>query len=59
MPKRKLNRKKEFLQVTIDQEDKAAFDAWCEANAITMSEVVRHAIAPYIAKGQKILESKS
>jgi len=59
MPKRKLNRKREFLQVTIDQEDKAAFDAWCEVNSTTMSEVVRQAIAPYIAKGKKILGNRS
>lgn len=54
MPKRKLNKKREFIQVTIDPKDKAAFDAWCASNATTMSEVIREAIAPYIAKGSKI-----
>ncbi len=54
MGKRKLDRKREFIQVPINPEDKAAFDAWCAANQTTMSEVVRRSIAPYVLKGQEL-----
>ena len=56
MAKRKLNRKREFIQVPITPEDKAAFDAWCAENQVTMAEIVRRSIAPYVLKGQEILE---
>ena len=59
MAKRKLDRKREFIQVPINPEDKADFDAWCEANSTTMSEVVRRAIAPYILKGSELRREKA
>lgn len=59
MPKRKLNKKREFIQVAIDERDKAAFDAWCAANSTTMSDVIRRAIAPYIAQGQEIQQEEA
>lgn len=59
MPKRKLGRKREFIQVPINPEDKADFDAWCEANSTTMSEVVRKAIAPYIVKGSQLRQQSA
>lgn len=59
MGKRKLDRKREFIQVPINPEDKAAFDAWCAANSTTMSEVVRRAIAPYIVKGDELRREKA
>ena len=54
MAKRKLERKREFIQVPINPHDKAAFDAWCAANQTTMAEVVRRSIAPYVLKGQEL-----
>jgi hypothetical protein len=35
-------------------QEKAAFDAWCAANSTTMSDVIRQAIAPYVAKGREL-----
>lgn len=57
MPRRALNRKDkktEMIQVMVAADEKIAFDAWCEANSTTMSEVVRKAIAPYVAKGDEL-----
>lgn len=59
MPRKKLDRKKDYIQIVIEPDDKAAFDAWCLANGITMSEIIRKEIAPYIAKGKKLLEGQS
>ncbi|MFQ3629507.1 MAG: MerR family transcriptional regulator [Cyanobacteriota bacterium] len=47
------------IQVAVEPDDKAAFDAWCMANSTTMSEVIRQEIAPYIAKGKKLLEDQA
>lgn len=58
MGKRKLDRKREFIQVSINPEDKADFDAWCTANSTTMSEVIRRAIAPYIVKGSELRQQE-
>jgi antitoxin component of RelBE/YafQ-DinJ toxin-antitoxin module len=57
MPRKKLEKRNEYIQLVISPEDKRAFDAWCSQNGVTMSEVIRSQIAPYIAKGRKILES--
>ncbi|MBD2458428.1 hypothetical protein H6G80_30725 [Nostoc sp. FACHB-87] len=59
MPRKKLDRKKDYIQIVIEPDDKAAFDAWCLANGITMSEIIRQEIAPYIAKGKKLLSGQS
>jgi hypothetical protein len=55
VPRKKLDRPRDFIQIVVDPEDKAAFDAWCMANSTTMSEVIRKQIAPFIAKGKKIV----
>ncbi|OWY63676.1 hypothetical protein B7486_51715 [cyanobacterium TDX16] len=54
MPKKQLYRNKDFIQIVINKEDKAAFDAWCVANSTTMSDIIRREIAPYIAQGQQM-----
>lgn len=54
MPRKKLNKKTELIQIVVTPEDKVAFDAWCSANSVTMSDVIRREIAPYIAKGQEL-----
>ena len=59
MPRPKLNRKKEYIQLSIDADDKAAFEAWCAENRVTMSDVIRKEILPYITKGKKIQEPPS
>ena len=59
MPRPKLNRKKEYIQLSIDADDKAAFEAWCAENRVTMSDVIRKEILPYITKGKKIQETPS
>lgn len=59
MPRPKLNRKREYIQLAIDADDKAAFEAWCAVNRMTMSDVIRKEISPYITKGRKIQESSS
>ena len=56
MPRKKLDRQKDYIQFVVDTEDKKAFDAWCLANGTTMSNVIRNEIAPYIAKGKKLLK---
>jgi hypothetical protein len=58
MPRKKLERKKDYIQILIDPIDKTAFDTWCLANSTTMSEIIRKEIAPYIAKGKKLLEAQ-
>ena len=58
MPRRKVFQDSDYIQVIVSKKDKIAFDAWCEANSTTMSEVVRRAIAPYIVKGDKLLSSE-
>lgn len=55
MPRKKLNRKKEHIQIVVEPDDKAAFDAWCLAEGVTMSDVIRKEIAPYVTKGRKLL----
>ncbi len=60
MPRRKLERRKsEYIQVAIEPDEKEAFDAWCAANDITMSDVIRKEIASYITKGKKLLKCQS
>ncbi len=54
MPRKQLYRNKDFIQIVINTEDKAAFDAWCLANSTTMSDIIRREIAPYIAKGHEL-----
>lgn len=54
MPRRKQYKKKEYVQFAIEAKDKEALDLWCAANSITMSEVIKKAIEPYIAKGEEI-----
>lgn len=56
MPRKKLERKKDYIQIVIEPDDKVAFEAWCIANNMTMSEIIRKEIAPYIIKGKKLLE---
>lgn len=56
MPRKKLDRQKDYIQFVIDTEDKKAFDTWCLANGTTMSDVIRKEIALYIAKGKKLLK---
>jgi hypothetical protein len=55
MPRKKLDRKKEYIQIVIEPNDKAAFEAWCIANSTTMSEIIRKEIAPYVVRGKKLL----
>lgn len=55
MPRKKLGRNNVYIQIVINPDDRAAFDAWCAANYTTMSEVIRQKIAPYIAEGKKLL----
>ena len=57
MPRPKLNRKREFIQLSLEAEDKAAFEAWCADNRVTMSDIIRKEIAPYVAKGKKLQEA--
>lgn len=59
MPRKKLDRKKDYIQIVIEPDDKVAFEAWCIANSITMSEIIRKEITPYIVKGKKLLSEQS
>lgn len=59
MPRKKLDRKKDYIQIVIEQDDKVAFEAWCIANSTTMSEIIRKEIAPYVTKGKKLVEGKN
>ncbi|MEC4818618.1 MAG: hypothetical protein SAK29_35895 [Scytonema sp. PMC 1069.18] len=58
MPRKKLARKKDYIQIVIDPDDKTAFETWCLANSTTMSEMIRKQIAPYVAKGKKLMEKQ-
>ena len=44
MPRKKLYQDKDTIQIVIDKDKKAAFDAWCLANQTTMSDLLRQAI---------------
>ncbi len=57
MPRKKLEKKSEYIQFVISSDDKQALDAWCAENSTTMSQVIRSQIAPYIYKGRKLLDS--
>lgn len=59
MPRRKLNKEVTYIQVQVTPEEKAAFDAWCQANGKTMSEVIRREIAPHVEKGLRILKESA
>jgi len=41
MPRLKLDHKKEYIQLVIDPEDKAALEAWWAANDTSMSVIAR------------------
>jgi len=41
MPRLKLDHKKEYIQLVIDPEDKAALEAWWAANDTSMSDVMQ------------------
>ncbi|PMB08207.1 hypothetical protein CEN49_10615 [Fischerella thermalis CCMEE 5273] len=56
MPRKKLDRQKDYIQIVVDPGDKKAFETWCLANSTTMSDVIRKEIAPYVAKGKKLLK---
>jgi hypothetical protein len=58
MPRKKLERQKDYIQIAIDSDDKKAFDAWCAANSTTMSDIIRKEISPYVAKGKKLLKEQ-
>lgn len=53
MPRKQLYRNKDFIQIVITTEEKAAFDKACADNQTTMSEVIRKAIAQYLATEKK------
>lgn len=53
MPRKQLYRNKDFIQIVITAEEKAAFDQACAANQTTMSDVLRKAIAQYLASERK------
>lgn len=59
MRRRKQYKQKEFVQFAMEGKDKEAFDLWCAANSTTMSDVIKKAIAPYIAKGEELREQGS
>lgn len=59
MPRRKLNKKTELVQIMMAPEDKAAFDAWCAAHSTTMSEVIRQQIAPFVKKGSELQRNET
>ena len=44
MPRKKLYQDKDTIQIVIEKDKKAAFDAWCLANHTTMSDLLRQAI---------------
>ncbi len=51
MPRPALNKQYCYIEIPIDADDKEAFQAWCKANQLTMSEVVRREIKPMIREG--------
>jgi antitoxin component of RelBE/YafQ-DinJ toxin-antitoxin module len=51
MPRRPLNKPYCCIEVPIDPDDKEAFQAWCAANKLTMSQVIRTEIKPFINEG--------
>jgi hypothetical protein len=58
MPRRKLYKDSDYIQIVIAKEDKIAFDAWCEANSTTMSDIIRSEIASYVDKGKTLMLAK-
>lgn len=55
MARRKLYKDSDYIQIVIAKEDKVAFDAYCEANQTTMSEIIRSEIADYVDQGKKLM----
>lgn len=53
MPRKKLYKDKETIQIVIDKDKKAAFDAWCNANQTTMSDLLRQAIDRCLAENSE------
>lgn len=56
--RRKLNKTYKILQIRVLKEEKTAFDAWCAAKNVTMSDVVREAIAQHITEGKKLVDQR-
>ena len=56
MPRKKLYIDKDTIQIVIDKEKKAAFEAACSANQTTMSEVLRQAMMQYLAANKEIIQ---
>jgi hypothetical protein len=59
MPRKKLYKESDYIQIVLPKKDKIAFDAWCEANNVTMSEVIRAQIAGYVIQGEKLILAKN
>ena len=54
MAKRAVNKYQPSIQVYLPLDDKRALIRWCEANGLTMSEVVREEIKSKIEEGYKL-----
>lgn len=57
MPRKPQYEDRTQIQIVLSGKDKAAFEAWCEANSTTMSEEIRRRIEPRIKEGRKLLSS--
>jgi hypothetical protein len=54
MPKPSLRKPYCCIEVPMPSDDKEAFKAWCHQNQLTMSEVIRKEIQPFINQGYNI-----
>ena len=45
-----------YVQVMLTPNERKAFETWCRANELTMSEFLRDAMAKPIREGLKMLE---
>jgi len=54
MPRPALNKIQSRLEILLEPDDKEAFELWCRTNQLTMSEVIRREINPFIKEGYNI-----
>lgn len=56
MPKKKLYKESDHIQIVISKAEKTVFETICSAKQTTMSEVLRQAIKRYLAANKEIID---
>jgi hypothetical protein len=51
MPRPSIKKYYTCIEIKLDTDDKKAFQKWCQVNNLTMADVVRREIQPFINQG--------